>query len=134
MYVVTCKAFCILWQLECFQPCCHLSYIPSGNVTFSSAATSTTSKADYPVSEQFSFYGVRLASRPNLNLEDQSIPFVWLLPLDLSGISGPTSSNATAVIALGISGALKPHHHDKVEICTIGGKKYHMGCFIKGHF
>jgi hypothetical protein len=23
--VVKGKAFCILWQLECFQPCCHLS-------------------------------------------------------------------------------------------------------------
>jgi hypothetical protein len=33
------------------------------------------SEADYLVSEQFSFYGVRLlASRPNPNLEDQGIP------------------------------------------------------------
>jgi hypothetical protein len=33
------------------------------------------SEADYLVSEQFSFYGVRsLVSRPTLNLEDQGIP------------------------------------------------------------
>jgi hypothetical protein len=40
--------------------------------------------------------------------------FVWLLPLDLTGIGGPTSSYATTGIALRVSGALKPHHHDKV--------------------
>jgi hypothetical protein len=75
MYVVTCKAFYILWQLECFQPCCHLSYTLSGNVRCGSAATSTTSEADYPVSEQFSFYGVGLlASCPTPNLEGQGIP------------------------------------------------------------
>jgi hypothetical protein len=32
------------------------------------------SEADYLVPEQFSFYGVRLASRPTPNLEDQGIP------------------------------------------------------------
>jgi hypothetical protein len=33
------------------------------------------SKADYLVSEEFSFYDVRLlASRPTTNLEDQGIP------------------------------------------------------------
>jgi hypothetical protein len=33
------------------------------------------SDADYMVSEQFSFYGVRLlASRPSPNLEDKGIP------------------------------------------------------------
>jgi hypothetical protein len=41
--------------------------------------------------------------------------FVWLLPLDLSGMGAPTNSYATAGIALRVSGALKPHHHDKVE-------------------
>jgi hypothetical protein len=40
---------------------------------------------------------------------------VWLLPLDLSGKRDPTSSYATAGIAFRVSGALKPHHHDKVE-------------------
>jgi hypothetical protein len=46
--------------------------------------------------------------------------FVWLLPLDLSATGGPTSSYATAGIALRISGALKPHHHDKVETPAVG--------------
>jgi hypothetical protein len=30
-------------------------------------------------------------------------------------MDAPTSSYATAGIALRVSGALKPHHHDKVE-------------------
>jgi hypothetical protein len=46
--------------------------------------------------------------------------FVWLLLLDLTGKGGPTSSYATAGIALRVSGALKPHHHDKVEIPLVG--------------
>jgi hypothetical protein len=32
----------------------------------------------------------------------------------------PTSSYATAGIALRVSGALKPHHHDKVETPLVG--------------
>jgi hypothetical protein len=32
----------------------------------------------------------------------------------------PTSSYATACIALRVSGALKPHHHDKVETPSVG--------------
>jgi hypothetical protein len=36
--------------------------------------------------------------------------FVWLLPLDLSGMGDPTSSYATADIVLRVSGALKPSH------------------------
>jgi hypothetical protein len=46
--------------------------------------------------------------------------FVWLLPLDLSGMGDPTSSYATAGIALRVSGAFKPHHHDKVETPSVG--------------
>jgi hypothetical protein len=45
--------------------------------------------------------------------------FVWLLPLDLSGMGDPTSSYATASIALRVSGALKPHHHNKVETTSV---------------
>jgi hypothetical protein len=32
----------------------------------------------------------------------------------------PTSSYATAGIALRVSGALKPHHHDKLETSSLG--------------
>jgi hypothetical protein len=32
----------------------------------------------------------------------------------------PTSSYVTAGIALRVSGALKPHHHDKVETPSVG--------------
>jgi hypothetical protein len=45
--------------------------------------------------------------------------FVWLLPFDLSGIGTPTSSYATAGIGLRVSGAFKPHHHDKVETPSV---------------
>jgi hypothetical protein len=45
--------------------------------------------------------------------------FVWLLPLDLSGMVNPTSSYATAGIALRVSGALKLNHHDKVETPSV---------------
>jgi hypothetical protein len=61
-----------------------------------------------------------LTSRPTPNLEDQVIPFVWLLLLVLSGLGGPTSSYATAGRALRVSGALKPHHHDKMGIVSLG--------------
>jgi hypothetical protein len=46
--------------------------------------------------------------------------FVWLLPLDLSGMGGPTSSYSTAGIALRVSGAFKHHHHDKVKTTSVG--------------
>jgi predicted metallopeptidase len=32
----------------------------------------------------------------------------------------PTSSYAIAGIAVRVSGALKPHHHDKVETSSVG--------------
>jgi hypothetical protein len=49
------------------------------------------SEADYLVPEQFSFYGVRLlVSLPTPNLGDPRVSlFVWLLPLDLSGMGAP---------------------------------------------
>jgi hypothetical protein len=73
------------------------------------------------VSEQFSFYGVRLlASRPTPNLEDHGILLRLASTPDLSGIGDPTSSYATAGIALKVSRALKPHHHDKVETPSVG--------------
>jgi hypothetical protein len=46
--------------------------------------------------------------------------FVWLLPLDLSGMGDPTSSYTTAGIALSASAALKPHYHSKVETPSVG--------------
>ena len=41
--------------------------------------------------------------------------FVWLLPFDLSGLGDPTSSYATAGIALRVAEARKLPHHVKVE-------------------
>jgi hypothetical protein len=41
--------------------------------------------------------------------------FVWHLPFDLFGLGDSTSSYATAVTALRVIGARKPHHHDKVN-------------------
>jgi len=48
--------------------------------------------------------------RPNPKLEDQVIPFVWVITFDLCGLGDPTSSYATASIALRIIGPRKPHH------------------------
>jgi hypothetical protein len=61
-----------------------------------------------------------LASRPTPNLEDQISLFVWLLPLDLSGMGDSTSSYVTAGIALKVSGALKLHNDSKMETPSVG--------------
>jgi hypothetical protein len=37
-------------------------------------------------------------------------------PLDLSGLGDPTGSNATASLALTVTGTHKPLYHGKVEI------------------
>jgi hypothetical protein len=79
------------------------------------------SEADYLVPEQFSFYGERfLASRTTPTWTTRVSLFVWLLPLDLPCMGTPTSSYATAGIALRVSGALKPHHHDSVVTPSVG--------------
>jgi hypothetical protein len=79
------------------------------------------SEADYLVPEQFNFYGVRLlASCPTPTWRARVSLFIWLLPLDLSGMGAPTTSYATAGIALRVSGALKPHYHDKMETPLVG--------------
>jgi hypothetical protein len=52
--------------------------------------------------------------------------FVWLLPLDPSGMGESTSSYATAGIALRVSGAHKPHHYDKVETPSVGAPFPHQ--------
>jgi hypothetical protein len=39
----------------------------------------------------------------------------------------PTSSYAAAGIALKVSGALKPHHHDKVETPSVGNDTNYIG-------
>jgi hypothetical protein len=81
------------------------------------------SEADYLVPEQFSFYGVRLlASRQTPIWRTRVSLFVWLLPLDLFGMGAPTNSCATAGIVLRVSGALKPHHHGKVETPSVGNR------------
>jgi hypothetical protein len=85
------------------------------------------SEADYLVSEQFGFYGVRLsAPGPTPNLEDRISLFVWFLPLNLSGMFDSTSSYATAVIALRVTGALIPHHHNKVGTPSVGIDMTHI--------
>jgi hypothetical protein len=79
------------------------------------------SEADYMVSEQFSFYSLRLlASAQPPTWRTRVCLFVCFLPLDLSGMGDPTSSYATAGIALRVSGALKPHRHDKVKTRLVG--------------
>jgi hypothetical protein len=41
-------------------------------------------------------------------------------PLDLSGVGDPAGSNATAGLAVRVTGTHKPLHHDKVEIPSGG--------------
>jgi hypothetical protein len=73
------------------------------------------------VFQQFNFYGKRLiASSQPPTWRTRVSFFVRLLPLDLSGMDDPTSSYATAGIALRVSGALKPHHDDKMETPSAG--------------
>jgi hypothetical protein len=55
--------------------------------------------------------------------------FVWLLPLYPSGMGGPTNSYATAGIALRVSEAFKPHHHDKVETPSVGWFQFYKHYF-----
>ena len=62
-------------------------------------------------------YGVRSAWRPTPNLEDQGISLlVWVITFDLFDTGGPTSSYATAGIAVRILWPHKPHHYVKVKI------------------
>jgi len=54
-------------------------------------------------SQQIYFYGLKSsASRSVPNLEDQGIPFVWVVTFDLSSREGHTCSYAMASIALRI--------------------------------
>jgi hypothetical protein len=46
----------------------------------------------------------------------------------------PTSSYATAGIALRVSGVLKPHHHDKVETPSVGKSDISQVKFSLLHF
>jgi hypothetical protein len=45
-------------------------------------------------------------------------------PLDLSSLGDPAGSNATAGLALRVTGTLKPLYHGKVEIPTKGLSLY----------
>jgi hypothetical protein len=47
---------------------------------------------------------------------------VWIIPFDLSSLGGPTSSYATAGIALRVIWPHKPHHYIKVETPWGGGQ------------
>jgi hypothetical protein len=95
----------------------HLPLLPSFHFHFSDVDFRSIHSSE---AEHFSFYSVRLlTSRPNHNLEDQGIPF-RLAPTPWPVRHGwSTSSYATAGIALRVSGALKPHHHDKVETPSV---------------
>jgi hypothetical protein len=57
--------------------------------------------------------------------------FVWIITFDLSGMGGPTSSYATAGIALRIMLPRKPHHYVKVGVPT--GSSSFLQSVITGH-
>jgi hypothetical protein len=48
------------------------------------------------------------------------LPSSGSYPLDLSGLGDPTGSNATAGLALRVTGTHKPLYHSKVKIPTKG--------------
>ena len=50
------------------------------------------------------------------NLEDQCIPFVWVITFNLSSKGDPTSSYVTPGIAIQIIWPHMPHHYGKAEI------------------
>jgi hypothetical protein len=84
------------------------------------------------ISKQLNFYGViLLASHPTPTWRTSVSLFVWLLPLDLSGLGSATSSYATVGIALRVSVALKHHHHDKVGIASVGRLQDYLPIKIK---
>ena len=57
------------------------------------------------------FYWVQLlAARPTPNLEDQGVSLCWVLSFELSSKGGPTSSYATACIALRVIALRKPSY------------------------
>jgi hypothetical protein len=124
-FVQTTKRRVVKWE-EC-------GWKISWPIYFCSLISLHPSEVDYLVSKQFSFYGVRLlAWRTRVSL------FVWLLPHDLSGMCAPTSSYATAGIALKVARALKPNHHDKVETPLVGptfypGQNSQTRCLKKIH-
>jgi hypothetical protein len=107
LYAVCCSSFPSALQLR-------VSFGLLNNLP--SFFTFPPSEADYLVSEQFTFYSVRLSHAQPPTWRTRVSLFVWLLPLDLSGMGAPTSSYATAGR---VSGALKPHHHDKVETPSV---------------
>jgi hypothetical protein len=73
-----------------------------------------------------------LANRPRLRTHPASEEFLSKFlssrylsssgsyPLDLSGVGDPAGSNATAGLALRVTGTHKPLHHDKVEVPSGG--------------
>jgi hypothetical protein len=73
----------------------------------------------FPSSDKGGGEDTQLGPLERANLNHRVSLFVWLLSLDLSGMGAPTSSYATADIALRVSGAPKPHHHDKVETPSV---------------
>ena len=59
---------------------------------------------------------VQLALLPPQPLNTLGPYLASILPFDLAGMGGPTGSEATAGIALGIAVSTEPPHHDKVAI------------------
>jgi hypothetical protein len=57
-----------------------------------------------------------LAPRSTPNLEDQGLHFVWLLPFDLSGMSGLPAVYAPTSIAPRVIGARGPPLHDRAVV------------------
>jgi hypothetical protein len=113
--------------------CCECGDEPSGScatelVSFrcipllsSSSAVQLFKSPDLPFwFHNNNFNGVRSASRPTPNLEDQGIPFSPGHHLWLSDKGDPASSYPTATLAPSIIWPRKPCHYVKVGVPSVG--------------
>jgi hypothetical protein len=57
-----------------------------------------------------------LVARPTLNLEDQELHFIWLLPFDLSGMVSLPGAYAPASIALQVIEVRSPPLHNEAVV------------------
>jgi hypothetical protein len=114
---------------ECYESCVS-SFFFYGTTARCRALASLMKRLLFrgliPGFETFVFFTVRgrqpLAQPPTWRTRVSLL--VWIIPFDLSGMGGSTSSYATAGIALRVIWPCKPHHYVKVE--TPSG-----GCFFQ---
>jgi len=87
---------------DCFSVF-HWLYIPGWGLTSSSGYTTVK-------------FLTRWGCQPHVQTPIWVSLLVWVITFDISGMGGPTSSNATVSIALRVIWPCKPYHYIKVGI------------------